>query len=93
MEQARGTSDCPSALGTSSLTRQVLSGGVDAGEGASGLHHVVRARVAPLDVSGVHLAEHLVTRSCRVVIGNRHNKKGTIRGERCCTAAARHNPL
>lgn len=41
------------------LTRHVLSGGVDAGEGTGGLHHVVGSGVAPLDVSGVHLAVHL----------------------------------
>lgn len=41
------------------LTRHVLSGGVDAGEGTSGLHHVLGPGVTPLDVGGVHLAEHL----------------------------------
>ena len=51
------------------LTRHVLSGGVDASEGARGLHHVVGPGVAPLDVSGVHLAEHLQLPVTKQVVG------------------------
>lgn len=76
MDQVRGKECLPPGASslTLALTRHVLSGGVDAGEGASGLHDVVRARIAPLDVSGVHLAEHLVFRSFRFGFGNRYNK-------------------